>query len=188
MGKPNKKKKDIIIDYENLDVQDIMDQVKKKIASQPKKSPGKRKFLGGEGPSSWEQPEEMEEMEGLKGKMKQLLLRGIRPFSPLIKLLVLPVHQEIREAHRSLHHAHKRLDNLEKMNSNLEQNVEELSNQLSRTQEYVKLLHSLSHNMVVELSKLKIEEENIKIKNRIMEKDFEFLSKREKTLEKKIYS
>ncbi|MBS3819178.1 hypothetical protein KGY73_06700 [bacterium] len=187
MGKPNKRKKDIIIDYENLDVQDIMDQIKKKIESQPKKSPLKRKVPGGEG-SFWGKAEEMEEMEGLKGKIKQLLLRGIRPFSPLIKLLVLPVHQEIREAHRSLHHAHKRLDNLEKMNSNLEQKIKELSTQLNRTQEYVKLLHNLSHNTVVELSKLKIEEENIKIKNRIMEKDLEFLSKREKTLEKKIYS
>jgi predicted nucleic acid-binding Zn-ribbon protein len=40
--------------------------------------------------------------------------------------------------------------------------------------------------MVVELSKLKIEEEMLKSKARILEKDFEFLGKREKALEKEI--
>ena len=55
---------------------------------------------------------------------------------------------------------------------------------LNRTMEYTKLLHSLSHNIVVELSKLKIEEETLKGKTRIMEKDFEFLGRREKALEK----
>jgi len=57
---------------------------------------------------------------------------------------------------------------------------------LEKTMEYTKLLHSLSHNIVVELSKLKIEEEDLKIKTRIMEKDFEFLGMRERALEKLI--
>jgi hypothetical protein len=41
--------------------------------------------------------------------------------------------------------------------------------------------------MVVEMTKLKIEEENIKLKARIMEKDFEFLGRKEQALEKEIY-
>ena len=53
--------------------------------------------------------------------------------------------------------------------------------------EYTKLLHTLSHNIVVELSKLKIEEDRLKIETRIIEKDFEFLSKREKALEKEVF-
>lgn len=239
MEKPNKKDNHIIIDYENLDVRDIMDQIKKKIAGQKEKpTPEMTAQGGGIPPSSWEPPEETGEMEGLKGRLKEFLLRGTRPFSPLIKLLVLPVHQEVREAHRNLHHAHKRLDNLERMSSRLEQRIDEVyqetrqgldetrqgldeirqetrqnvdevrqetrqnidevrhsthqrldefSGQLEKTKEYVKLLHNLSHNMVVELSKMKIEEENMKIKNRILEKDFEFLGKKEKALERKIY-
>jgi hypothetical protein len=47
-------------------------------------------------------------------------------------------------------------------------------------------VHHLSHNLVVELSKLKIEQEMLKTKVRIMEKDFEFLGKREKALETEI--
>ncbi len=53
--------------------------------------------------------------------------------------------------------------------------------------EYTQLIHNLSHNIVVELTKLKIEQENLKLKTRIMEKDFEFLGKREKTLESKVF-
>lgn len=231
MEKSNQSDRDIIIDYENLDVRDIMDQIKKKIAGQQEKSTLEMMPQGGRIPPSGEPPEETGEMEGLKGKLKEFLIRGTRPFSPLIKLLVLPVHQEVREAHRNLHHAHKRLDNLERMSSRLEQRLDEVyqdtrqgldeirqetrqsldevrqetrqnidevrystqqrldefSGQLEKAKEYVKLLHNLSHNMVVELSKMKIEEENMKIKNRILEKDFEFLGKKEKALERKIY-
>jgi NADH/NAD ratio-sensing transcriptional regulator Rex len=57
---------------------------------------------------------------------------------------------------------------------------------IGRIKEYTKLLHSLSHNVVVEMTKLKIEEENLKIKARILEKDFEFLGKREKALEDQV--
>ena len=55
---------------------------------------------------------------------------------------------------------------------------------IQRAMEFVKLLHNLSHNIVVEISKLKIEEEGLKLKTRVMEKDFEFLGRREKALEK----
>jgi hypothetical protein len=53
--------------------------------------------------------------------------------------------------------------------------------------EYTKLLHSLSHNVVVEMSKLKIEEEGLKLKTRIMEKDFENLRSKEQALEHKVF-
>ena len=37
------------------------------------------------------------------------------------------------------------------------------------------------------MTKLKIEEEHLKLKTRIMEKDFEFVSRKEKALEEKIF-
>jgi hypothetical protein len=40
---------------------------------------------------------------------------------------------------------------------------------------------------VVELTKLKIEEETLKVKTRIMEKDFEFLEKKENAIEKEVF-
>jgi hypothetical protein len=39
----------------------------------------------------------------------------------------------------------------------------------------------------VELTKLKVEEESLKLKSRILEKDFEFLGKRERALEDQVF-
>jgi hypothetical protein len=97
------------------------------------------------------------------------------PFSPLIKLLVLPVDEELRRTVILLDHANRRIDCLEKERRRID-----------RLQEYTRLLHHLSHNMVVEMSKLKIEAETLKTKTRILEKDFEWLGKREKALEKEV--
>jgi NADH/NAD ratio-sensing transcriptional regulator Rex len=76
-----------------------------------------------------------------------------------------------------LHHHLFQLN--ESLNSSIEVDI-------GRIKEYTKLLHSLSHNVVVEMTKLKIEEENLKIKARILEKDFEFLGRREKALEDQV--
>lgn len=167
MSKSKKEEKeDIIIDYNNIDVQNIMAQIKKKVASQRFKTNSLKDSPEKIIPPYIPSPEKAEENKGLKKKIKMFILRGIRPFSPLIKLMILPFHQELVETN---------------------QRLEETNQKLNRTMEYVKLIHNLSHNLVVELTKLKVEEENIKIKNRIMEKDFEFLSRKEKVLEKKVY-
>jgi len=162
----------IKIDYDDIDVVDIMKQIKKKAAQEqggpleeeplkglpvikPSKFQGESATYGG--------------ASGMKTKVKMVLLKIMRPFTPLIKLLVLPVHEEIIETAQNLHQTNLRLDALSE-----------------RTINYTKMLHSLCHNLVIELTKLKIEEENLKTKTRIMEKDFEFLGKREKALEKLI--
>jgi archaellum component FlaC len=209
------------------------------------------------------------EAQGFKGKVKKILLKIMRPFSPVIKLLILPVHEEYMETARNLHWAHVRLDQLDvrlnaafknigkqsnainnvniridnlsdeinrnlskiaKMSEELEEitksitsinkridkvstntnkrvdrisqtinkRINEVSNTVNerigvlyqntgRAAEYIKLLHNLAHNLVIEMTKLKIEEEYLKLKTRIMEKDFEFVSRKEKALEEKIF-
>jgi len=152
----------IKIDYDNIDVKDIMAQIKKRISLAP------------EPPSEPEndQPEASvyvpyytsEPVDNdRKARLKKILLKLMNPFYPIIKLLVYPVVSPIQ---KELDKTNRRLDKIK---------------------EYTKLLHVLSHNMVVEMTKLKIEEENIKLKIRIMEKDFEFLGRKEKALEKEIY-
>ena len=70
----------------------------------------------------------------------------------------------------------------------LEENlVKKLEENLGKTMEYVKFLHVLSHNVVAELTKLKILEENLKAENQILERNFEFLTQREKALEKEVF-
>jgi hypothetical protein len=154
---------DIHIDYGNIDVADIMAQIRRKIARQPK------------GQSEEEALEELSMLTsapfgaepsvavGFKAKLKRVLLKVMRPFAPLIKIMVLPVYQELCV----------RLDYVER--------------KANRNAEYTKLLHNLCHNLVVEITKLKIELENLKVKTRILEKNFELLGKKEKALEKKVF-
>jgi len=243
--KDSKEEISIKIDYEDIDVADIMGQIKRKIAKEAEKpSPGEslkeEPALTPPSPPQFQEEPDMEEEEvsGFKKKAKRILLKLMKPFTPLIKLMILPVHEQILETMRHLHQTNKRLDfihaklerrgdeiyssltnRLDEAIPALHERIDKLSEALSsrinkdfektnkkigqvsqtinkrmnvlfadlaKTMEYTKLLHSLSHNMVVEFSKLKIEEENLKNKTRIMEKDFEFLGKREKALEKLI--
>lgn len=165
---PNK----IEIDYDRIDVARIMDEIKAKTAAE---SAGAPDAAGHEpaGLSSHESPPG-------PGRMRAVLLRLMSPLRPLIKLLILPVDEEYRRTFLVLDHANRRIDRLEK-------DRDRMSGELDRLREYIKLLHHLGHNLVVELSKLKIEEETLKTKTRVMEKDFEFLGKREKALEKEMF-
>lgn len=197
--------RDIRIDYENIDVADIMDQIKKKIAAQPKKEPELPLVESDYVPYAAIPPEMPLEASGARSKIKALLLKIMKPFSPLIRLLVLPVSHELAETVKTLDLTNKKLDYLsEKLHHDLFQLNESLNSRIEvvdkavnerldlafddigRIKEYTKLLHSLSHNVVVEMTKLKIEEENLKIKARILEKDFEFLGRREKALEDQV--
>jgi septal ring factor EnvC (AmiA/AmiB activator) len=265
----NKNGSEIKIDYKNLDVSDIMAQIKQKIAKEKEEIESSGKDLMISEPASPAQFPEPPENQGFKGKVKKILLKIMRPFSPVIKLLILPVHEEYLETARNLHWAHMRLDQLDirldaafknlgkqsdalnnvnvridnlsdeinrnlskiaKMGEELEEitksvtlinkridkvstntnkridrvsqtvnkRIDEVSGSvndrlsvlyqnLGRAAEYIKLLHNLSHNLVIEMTKLKIEEEHLKLKTRIMEKDFEFVSRKEKALEEKIF-
>jgi hypothetical protein len=196
---------DIKIDYENIDVGDIMDQIKKKIAAQPKKEPELPPVESDYVSYGATPPEMPPEASGARTKIKALLLKIMKPFSPLIRLLILPVSHELAETIKTLDLTRKKLDYLsEKLDYDLSQlhklmdgkldRVDKTVNKrldlafddIGRIKEYTKLLHSLSHNVVVEMTKLKIEEENLKLKARILEKDFEFLGQREKALEDQV--
>jgi len=233
-GRESIKEEEIRIDYENIDVADIMEQIKRKIAKKPKKPLEEIQKGGLRFTPSGRFPLEPGEVPGVKNKIRRVLLKVMKPFSPVIKLLILPVYEEFREAFLILDRTNRRIDflsatleqelakisielekfgtelaklntaigNVERrvddVNQNLNQRVDDVSktlnkrlnhtlDDLGKTMEYTKILHSLTHNIVVELSKLKIEEENLKLMTRIMKKDFEFLRRRERSLEKNIF-
>ena len=158
----------IEIDYDRIDVARIMDQIKEKTAAEVREAPDSIRT----GPLA---ATDRDPAAG-PGRMRQVLLKLMSPLRPLIKLLILPVDEEYRRTALVLDHANRRLDRLEK----------ELE-RVDRLQEYTKLLHHLCHNLVIEMSKLKIEDETLKTKTWVMEKDFEFLGKREKALEKEVF-
>jgi hypothetical protein len=128
-----------------------------------------------------------------RSRAKRLLLKLMKPMTPLIKLAILPVNEELVRTVRVLDHANQQLDyltakfdrDIHRVESQLTERLGRIDTQLAITKENVKLLHALSHNLVVELTKLKIEHEALRNKVRILEKDFETLGRREGALEKR---
>ncbi len=158
------------IDYANVDIAQIMDQIKAKTARQAGEAPSSEE---GEACSAGpELPPPPVEPLTTKKKIKIKLLRFLTPFFPIQRVIALPVHEDLMTTNRHLFETNQRLD--------------WLAAQESFSANYVKLLHNLTHNLVVELTKLRVEHDMLKSKVQIMEKDFEFLGKREKVLEKSL--
>ncbi len=185
---------EIKIDYENIDVADIMGQIRKKIASQPDEPEPSQPESTDYSVFPESASSEMDSAQDSKAKVKTLLLKIMKPIAPLIKFLVFPVHQEVRNTIEILDRTNKNLETLWKEHNQVDPKIDATNQRidlafkdLNRAKEYIKLLHSLNHNLVVELTKLKIETENLKVKARIMEKDFEYLGQKEKVLEKKVF-
>jgi uncharacterized coiled-coil protein SlyX len=188
----------VTIDYDKLDVAGLMDQVsaaaartqaadlraERAFASGPASGgPGRIRSAGAppEGPG------------GLKGKLKAVALKLMRPFFPLIRFLGLPLHQDIRATQQSLSETDKRIDTLEihlvRTGERIDKTelrldlLEERIKDLDESMEYIRLLHNLDHNLVVELTKLRIEFDTLKSKFGILEKDLDYLRARERALE-----
>ncbi|MBN1274480.1 MAG: hypothetical protein JXB26_19640 [Candidatus Aminicenantes bacterium] len=194
---------EIRIDYDNIDVEDIMRQIRERIAARPVK-PVPEKVPFDSRDAAFFPPDYEEEAgpAGIKGRLKNLILRIMRPLSPLIKLLILPVHEEVRRTVINLDQTNRRLDyinariedDLNRLRAELD-HVNQVTNErldmalddIVRIKEYSKLLHNLSHNLVVELTKLKIEEEHLRSASRILDKNFAMLGKRERALEKEVF-
>ena len=149
----------IRIDHDNVDVADIMDQIKRRIARRPPAIAGAAAEAGPSGAV----PVAPGGERGLATRALRLLARPFMPLArPLLDRFILRVNLDVN------------------------MRIDEMSGRLITTQENAKLLHILAHNLVLELTKLKIEHEALKSKVRVMEKDFEVLGKREKVLEKKV--
>ena len=262
---------EIKIDYSNLNVEDIMAQIKERLAEQIEASEGDVRISDLPEPEPVAQPPEPSRPAGVKGKIKKILLKIMRPFAPIMKILMLPVYEEFTQTNQTLHQTNIRLDhlnnrvdrafqelshqsdtfnslnvrigeilasmeqgfeefknNMNNLNQRIESQVESVNKRIdkksktinqridrinettnkrvdyisdlvnekldklfrdfNRSADFAKLLHNLSHNIVVEITKLKIEEEHLKLKTRIMEKDFEYLSQKEKVLEEKVFA
>ena len=195
---------EIQIDYDHLDVEAIMTQVKRVAAQNPAEpveaapaeppAPASRPA-----PAPAPVPPPVPPAPGLKAVLKEKLLRAMRPFAPVIRFLGLPLHEDIQNTIKQLDQTNRRLDalatempvrfaevvaELEKVRSRLDARMADLD----RTMEYVKLLHHLDHNIVVELTKFRIEFETLRSKVLILEKDLDTGVQRERVLEKHLLS
>jgi hypothetical protein len=150
---------DYRIDYDRIDVADIMTQVKRKVAERP---PAPEAPAGG--PAF---PPPAPAARGWKGLVKKTARFLARPYLPFL----IPLYERLK--FRTTFEVNVRID--------------EVATRLGTTRETVKLLHNLGHNLVLELTKLKVEEEALKSKVRVLEKELETLGKREKVLEKRVF-
>jgi predicted nuclease with TOPRIM domain len=197
-----------------------MDQIKKKVARQKEEKgvevsaePVPDIQFSFEASPSQEPP-------GLKKRVKAKLVKMLRPLFPFLRVLALPVHEDLMKVVASLHETNRRIDQLDQrctqINNTLGEKIGEVSSDLNaalstlgeelraelgnlsqtlfqmradlyKAMDYVKLLHNLDHNLVVELTKLRVEYDTLKSRVRIMEKDFEHLGRREKALEGEIF-
>jgi hypothetical protein len=200
------------IDYDRVNVAEIMARIQKAAAEAPAEisaanergeaapaSASPRTAPPAPPPTDWNP-----EPQGAKQTIKKILRKLMRPFFSVIRLLALPIHEELRATIKSLHETNVRLDNLYRLlqmqavefdrkidlaGERMDQgdlrldHLEGRLKDLDKSMEYIRLLHNLDHNLVLELTKLKVEADTLKSKVRILEKDVELTQKRERALE-----
>lgn len=112
------------------------------------------------------------------GTVKKILskIRGL--LMPLLRFMIRPFVGDLKNLIVELHNANK-------------QDIHNLKQTIPITfqgKEYIKLLHNAMNNMIVESSKLKIEEELLKTRIKVLEDKIAFLEERERAIEKKLYT
>ena len=181
---------EVEIDYDNIDVASIMDQVKKVAASRPPE-PDREEPDSPAAPSGYPPPAgggppagpPRSGPPGFKQKLKAKALKAMAPFFPVIRLFALPLHEELKALTRELDTTNRRLDT---RFDGLAMTADDRFKDLDRAMEYIKLLHTLSHSLIVEVTKLRIELDGLKSKARILEKDMESADRRERALETRL--
>jgi hypothetical protein len=164
----------VAIDYENLDVAELNEKIQAAAASMvpapaaqtPEPAPAAAPPVVPPAASGPPPP-------GLKTKLKGKVNRLLKPFFPLMRAMALPLHEDVAAVVRSLDASNRRVD--------------EYILTLNRSQEYIKLLHLLNHNLVVEVTKLRLEHEALRSRVKLLEKDLDFLVKRERAVEERVF-
>jgi len=111
------------------------------------------------------------------GTVKSLMGKFRKMINPLTRFFLRPHYNEIRNIIAELHNENAlQIHHLKKDSPILHQ-----------TKEYIKLLHNALNNMIVEFSKLKIEEELLKTQLKAMEDRLSFLEKRERSIERTLF-
>jgi hypothetical protein len=158
------------IDYAHVDVARIMDQVKAKASQSSAREIGP----DGSEPCPAGPPPAFVPQEPLtlKKKVKNKLLRFLTPFFPIQRLIALPVHEDLMQTNRDLFETNQRVD--------------QVFDRESTSMNYIKLLHVLCHNLVMELTKLRIEHDTLKSRVQTLDKELDYLGRREHRLEKTV--
>jgi hypothetical protein len=157
------------IDYENLDAADLNERLRAAAAAGA--VPG-APAVSPETPAPPAAAPAGPPPPAFKSRMKGRLRRLLGPFFPFLRILNMPVQEDLAEATRILHATNVRVD--------------QMTPTLSRAVEYLRIMHVINHNLVMELTKLRIEHDTLKNQVRLMEKELEFLTRRERAVERRL--
>jgi len=108
-----------------------------------------------------------EHASGPKGLVKKVFKRVRRLLMPLLRFLFRPFREEIMAWSLELHN--------------------ELRPSVLQGRDYIRLLHNALSNLITETTKLKIEEEQMKIRLRSLEERMLFLEKRQRSVEEEVF-
>lgn len=112
------------------------------------------------------------------GAAKKIMAKIRKILAPLTRFMIRPYITELKNLTAKLH------------NENKEDvyNLKQMVPITLQSKEYIKLLHNSVNNMIVELSKLKIDQDLLKTKIKVLEDKIEFLENRERAIEKKVFT
>lgn len=132
---------------------------------------------------------EVEEGSGIKGLIKKIMIKYRKLMFPLVRFMSRPIYNELKQLtidkfNYNAHAIHHNTHEIECTPAEI------LFNRhiLFQSKEYIKLMHNSMNNLIVELSKTKIEQELLKTKIKVMEDKIEFLENRERAIEKKLFT
>jgi hypothetical protein len=163
----------VAIDYENLDVAELNEKIKAAAATMTLTVPDSGADDASRASQAPAPAPPAAPSPGMKSKLKGKVNRLLKPFFPLMRAMALPLHEDLAAVVRSLDASNRRVDGYILT--------------LNRGQEYIKLLHLLNHNLVVEVTKLRLEHEALKSRVKLLEKDLDFLVKRERAVEERVF-
>lgn len=111
------------------------------------------------------------------GAAKKVLGKIRKLLAPLTRFMIRPYMTELKNLTAKLHN-----ENKEDVH-----NLKQMVPIILQSKEYIKLLHNTINNMIVEISKLKIDQDLLKTKIKVLEDKIEFIENRERAIEKKIF-
>jgi len=121
---------------------------------------------------------ENENGSGLRGLIKKILGIIRKIFFPLVRFMTRPLYNELKQFTTDRYNANAYELYL----------LEDYKRLVDESKEYIKLMHNTTNNLIVEISKLKIDQEMMKTKMKVLEDKIEFVENRERAIEKKMFT
>ncbi|HNX97346.1 MAG TPA: hypothetical protein PKK12_06665 [Candidatus Aminicenantes bacterium] len=123
---------------------------------------------------------------GIRGLLKALMRGTRQALLPLIRFMTRPLYLELKQLGIDNQGAiHRSREESRGDHHRLTARLDHFGHITTQSREYIKLLHNALNNMIVEASKLKIEEELLKTRLRVLEDKIEFLENRQRAVEEK---